>query len=358
MRAAVFTEPGKPLLIEEVTPLPPGPGDAVVEISASGVCHTDLSVLEGALPYPPPLVLGHEACGTVTWVGDQVTTVKVGDQVISSPDPMCRECWFCIHGQPNLCSALYLPPAHRVKRPDGSGAFAFSGLGTFAEQMVVDQAYLVPVHTDLPAAELALIGCGVTTGVGAVVNTAQVRPGATVAVIGCGGVGLAAIQGARLSGAGRIIAVDLLESKLSMAAKFGATDLIVPGEASAEDQVLELTGGLGVDVGVEVVGRVETISSAIAMTRRGGDVVVVGAVPMDAQLQIPAFEFLTSEKRLTGSAFGSSDIRRDFPRFVRLVETGQLDLAGLISATIDLSEVNMALEALKNGQAIRSVIVR
>src|SRR5581483_7854016 len=155
MRAAVFTEPGKPLLIEDVTSLPPGPSDVVVEISASGVCHTDLSVLEGALPYPPPLVLGHEACGVVGWAGAEVSTVKVGDRVISSPDPMCRNCWYCIHGQPNLCAALYVPPAHRVERPDGSGAFAFSGLGTFAEEMVVDQAFLVPVQTDLAAAELA-----------------------------------------------------------------------------------------------------------------------------------------------------------------------------------------------------------
>jgi S-(hydroxymethyl)glutathione dehydrogenase/alcohol dehydrogenase len=358
MRAAIFTQPGAPLSIEDVSPLPPGPSDAVVTISASGVCHSDLSILEGILPYPPPLVLGHEACGVVTWVGNEVSTVKVGDRVISSPDPMCRNCWFCINNQPNLCTTSSLPPTPRVERSDGTRVTGMSGLGTFAEEMVVDQAFLVPVQTDLPAAELALIGCGVTTGVGAVVNTAQVRPGATIAVIGCGGVGLAAIQGARLSGAARVIAVDLLDSKLSIAAKLGATDLVVPGEASAADQVLELTGGLGVDVAIEVVGRVDTINSALAMTRRGGNVVLVGAVPMDAQLQIGAFEFLKSEKRLVGSVFGSSNIRRDFPRFVRMVETGQLDLASLITATIDLSEVNSALQALANGEAIRSVIVR
>jgi S-(hydroxymethyl)glutathione dehydrogenase / alcohol dehydrogenase len=358
MRAAIFSQPGAQLSIEDVSLLPPGPGDAVVEISASGVCHTDLSILEGALPYPPPLVLGHEACGVVTWVGNKVSTVKVGDRVISSADPMCGNCWFCTNDQPNLCTTLYLPPTPRVERSDGTRVTGMSGLGTFAEEMVVDQAFLVPVQTDLPATELALIGCGVTTGVGAVLNAAQVRPGATVAVIGCGGVGLAAIQGARLSGAGRVIAVDLLDSKLSIAAKLGATDLVVPGEASAADQVLELTGGLGVDVAIEVVGRVETINSALAMTRRGGEVVLVGAGPVDAQLQIGAFDFLMSEKRLVGSVFGSSNIRRDFPRFVRMVETGQLDLASLITATIDLSQVNSALQALANGEAIRSVIVR
>jgi S-(hydroxymethyl)glutathione dehydrogenase/alcohol dehydrogenase len=358
MRAAIFTQPGAPLSIEDVSLLPPGPGDAVVEISASGVCHTDLSVLEGSLPYPPPLVLGHEACGVVTWVGSQVTTVKVGDRVISSADPMCRNCWFCINNQPNLCTTASLPRTLRVERSDGTRMTGMSGLGTFAEEMVVDQAYLVPVQTDLPAAELALIGCGVATGVGAVVNTAQVRPGATVAVIGCGGVGLAAIQGARLSGAGRVIAIDLLDSKLSIAAKLGATDLVVPGEASAADQVFELTGGLGVDVAIELVGRIDTINSALAMTRRGGNVVLVGAVPKDVQLSIGAFDFLISEKRLVGSVFGSSNIRRDFPRLVRMVETGQLDLASLITATIDLSEVNSALQALASGQAIRSVIVR
>jgi S-(hydroxymethyl)glutathione dehydrogenase / alcohol dehydrogenase len=357
LRAAIFTEPGNPLSIEDVQPSDPGPHDVVVEVAASGVCHSDLSVVDGSLPYPPPLILGHEGCGTVTWVGASVSTVAVGDLVITSPDPMCGRCWFCVNGQPNLCELLAQPPVPRAGRADGTPVSGMSGLGTFADAMVVNEAYVVPVRSDLPPEQLALIGCGVSTGVGAALNTAAISPGATVAVIGCGGVGLAAIQGARLAGGTRVIAVDLAAHKLAVAAEMGATDVVDPAQGDPVAQVVELTGGRGVDVALEVVGLVDTTQQSLAMARRGGTVVVVGAPRFDARLELSAWEFFFGQKRLTSSIFGGANIRRDFPRYVALAEQGRLNLGGLISKTISLGEVNDALDALKRGEVIRSVIV-
>lgn len=358
MKAAIFTEVGKPLSIEDVTLRDPGPGDVVVEIAASGVCHTDVSVIDGALPYPPPLVLGHEACGTVTWVGAGVNNVSVGDLVISSADPMCGKCWFCANGQPNLCEVLGLPPTPSVHRTAGDDACGMSGLGSFAEAMVVDSSFVVPVTSDLPVEELALIGCGVNTGVGAVLNAAHVVPGSSVAVIGCGGVGLSAIQGAVLAGASRIIAIDNAAAKLPLASELGATDLVDASAGDPVEQVQALTSGRGVDVALEVVGRVDTTMQALRMTRRGGEVVIVGAPRMDDQLELSAWEFFFGQKRVTSSIFGNANIRRDFPRYVALAESGRLNLRSLISKTIALSEVNDALDALRRGERVRSVIVR
>jgi len=357
MRAAIFTGAGEALSIAEVKELAPGPRDVVVEIAASGVCHTDLGVLKGSLPYPPPLVLGHEACGRVTWAGSEVSTVNVGDLVISSPDPMCGRCYFCIHGQPNLCELLFAPPTPRVALSDGTEVCGMSGLGTFAEEMTVHEAYVVPIQSDLPPEQLALIGCGVNTGMGAAINGGQIQPGMTVAVIGCGGVGLSAIQGARLSGASEVIAVDTLAAKLEVAARLGATQVINASEGDPVEAVLAATGGRGVDVALEVVGLVSTTQQALAMARRGGTVVMVGAPPLGARLELDAFDFFMSQKRFTGSVFGHANIRRDFPRYVRLAERGALDLDGLISARISLDEVNDALGALERGERIRSVIV-
>jgi S-(hydroxymethyl)glutathione dehydrogenase/alcohol dehydrogenase len=358
MRAAVFVGQEQPLVIEDVAPMAPGPRDVVVRIGASGVCHSDLSIVHGYVPLPPGCILGHEGAGVVESVGASVTRVKPGDRVIASFVPACGTCWFCLHEKSNLCelsTALSYVP--RVTRPDGSTANGFTGLGTFAEQMTVDEASVVKVDTDLPDEHLALIGCGVTTGVGAALNTAKVEPGSSVAVIGCGGVGQAVIQGARIAGAARVIAIDPVELKRKSAEQLGATDLVDPAKGDPVAQVRALTGGRGADYAFEVIGLPETVTQAYATARRGGTVVVVGMPRMDATVTLPAFGMFYDEKRTLGCVYGSAQVRRDFPRFVELVETGRLDLATMVSRRIALDEVNEAFRAMEAGEVIRSVIV-
>jgi len=356
MRAAIFV--GEPdLSIEDVTPLEAGPRDVIVRIGASGVCHSDLSVTNGTLPLPPPCILGHEGVGTVEWAGPEVSRVAVGDRVVASFVPACGSCFFCLHGQSNLCelgnSISFLP---KVTRTDGSTANALTALGTFADQMTVHEASVVKVETDIPDAHLALIGCGVTTGVGAALNTAQVEPGSTVAVIGCGGVGQAVIQGARIAGAGRIIAVDPVELKRKAAEQLGATHLVDPADGDPVQQVHALTGGRGADYAFEVIGLPETINQAYATARRGGTVIVVGMPRADSQVTLGGFGLFYEEKKLLGCVYGTAQVRRDFPRFVGLVESGRLDLENMVSAEIALDGVNDAFRAMQAGEVIRSVI--
>ncbi|HEY7438705.1 MAG TPA: Zn-dependent alcohol dehydrogenase [Acidimicrobiia bacterium] len=356
MRAAIFT--GDPdLSIEDVTALDPGPSDVVVRIEASGVCHSDLSATNGTLPLPPPCILGHEGSGFVEWTGSEVTRVAAGDRVVASFVPACGNCFWCLHGQSNLCQksgALSFAP--RATRADGRTTPGFTGLGTFSNQMTVDEASVVRIDTDLPDDQLALIGCGVTTGVGAALNTARVEPGSTVAVIGCGGVGQAVIQGASIAGAARIIAVDPVELKRKAAESLGATDLVDPGAGEPVAQVQALTDGRGADYAFEVIGLPETITQAYAMARRGGTAVVVGMPRMDSQVTLPGFQLFYEEKKLLGCVYGSAQVRRDFQRFVGLVETGRLDLGSLVSRTITLDDVNDAFRAMQAGEVIRSVI--
>src|SRR4051812_19556520 len=301
MRAAVFVGTEQPLSIEDLEPVAPGPRDVVVEIGASGVCHSDLSVVHGYLPVPPGVVLGHEGTGRVVEVGKEVTKVKKGDRVVSSFVPACGVCWFCLHDQSNLCEREFeTMMATRGKRPDKSDYMTFTGLGTFAEAMTSSEDSVVRVDTDVPDEQLALIGCGVTTGVGAALNTAKVQPGSTVAVVGCGGVGQSVIQGARIAGAARIIAVDLVEMKLKTAEKFGATDLVDAGKGDPVQQVRDLTGGTGVDYAFEVIGLPDTILQAYGMARRGGTAVIVGMPRMDAQVTLSAFGLFYDEKKLLG----------------------------------------------------------
>jgi S-(hydroxymethyl)glutathione dehydrogenase/alcohol dehydrogenase len=356
MRAAIFVGEDD-LAIEDVTPTDPGPRDVVVRVGASGVCHSDLSVINGTLPIPPPCILGHEGAGVVEWVGPEVTTVAVGDRVIASFVPACGVCWYCLRGQSHLCELLneisFIPKATRA---DGSNAIALTALGTFSDQMTVHEASVVKVGTDLPDEQLALIGCGVTTGVGAALNTARVEPGATVAVIGCGGVGQAVIQGARIAGASRIIAVDPVELKRKAAEQQGATDLVDPADGDPVAQVQALTGGRGADYAFEVIGLPDTIVQAYATARRGGTVIVVGAPRTESQVTLSGFGLFYEEKRILGCVYGSAQVRKDFPRFVDLVETGRLDIADMISRTIGLDDVNDAFRAMQAGEVIRSVI--
>jgi len=358
MRAAVFVGQEQPLAIEDVEPAPPGARDVVVEIDASGVCHSDLSIVHGFLPLPPGVVLGHEGTGRVVEVGREVTRVQKGDRVVASFVPACGSCWFCLQGESELCEqelASMMTP--RGARADGSQYLGFTGLGTFAEAMVVSEASVVKIDSDLPAEQLALIGCGITTGVGSALNTARVRPGSTVAVIGCGGVGQSVIQGARIAGASRIVAVDPVELKRKTAEQLGATDLVDPGAGDPVQQVQSLTGGRGVDYAFEVIGLPETIVQAYSMARRGGTAVVVGMARAEATFTLSAFDIFYSEKTLIGSKYGSAQVRRDFQRFVDLIETGRLDTSAMVTRTLSLDEVNEGFRAMEAGEVIRSVIV-
>lgn len=358
MRAAVFVEQGQPLQVEELEAIPPGPRDVVVRVGASGVCHSDLSATNGTLPMPPPCVLGHEGTGTVEAVGPEVTRVKIGDRIVASFVPACGSCWYCLHGQANLCELMnevaFKP---RATRADGSVTPAMTGLGTFSDVMTVHEASVVKVETDLPDEQLALIGCGVTTGVGAALNTARVEPGSTVAVIGCGGVGQAVVQGARIAGAARIIAIDPVEMKRKAAEQLGGTDLIDPTAGNPVSQVRELTGGRGADYAFEVIGLPETIAQAYATARRGGTAIVVGMPRMDSTVTLSGFGLFYEEKKLLGCVYGSAQVRRDFPRFIELVETGRLDLGAMVSRRIGLDEVNDAFRAMQEDEVIRTVIV-
>jgi S-(hydroxymethyl)glutathione dehydrogenase/alcohol dehydrogenase len=358
MRAGVFVGVDQPLSVEEVTPLPPGPYDAVVQIDASGVCHTDVAVVGGQLPWPAPAILGHEVTGTVVERGPMVSRVRIGDRVISSGLPACSNCFCCVRGQTHLCERTFtLSETPRAKRSDGTSVPAFASLGGFADLMTVPEISIVPVQTDLPAEQLALIGCAITTGVGSVLNTAQLPPGASVTVIGLGGVGQCVIQGARIAGASRIFAVDPIAHKREAARAQGATDLIDPADGDPVEQIRERTEGRGTDHSFEVVGRPDTMLTAYHSARRGGIVTMVGMPPADSTVAFNGLELFLDAKEIRVSNMGSSQIRRDFSRYVALAETGRLDIGSMISRRIQLDEVNDAFHAMEAGEVIRTVIV-
>jgi S-(hydroxymethyl)glutathione dehydrogenase/alcohol dehydrogenase len=282
----------------------------------------------------------------------------VGDRVIASFIPACGNCFHCLHEQSNLCEqSTEMMIAPRATRADGTSIFGMTGLGTFSDVLTAHEASLVKVETDLPSEQLALIGCGVTTGVGAALMTAKVEPGSTVAVIGCGGVGQSVIQGARIAGASRIFAVDPVELKRKTAEQLGATDLIDPGQGDPIDQVKAATGGRGADYAFEVIGLPETILQAYNTARRGGTVVIVGMPRIEATVTFSAIQLFFEEKKMLGCLYGSAQVRRDFPRLVDLVETGRLDIGSMVSRRIKLDEVNDAFRAMEAGEVIRSVIV-
>ncbi len=358
MRAAVLVECNRPLEVEDLTPAPLGARDARVRVEASGVCHSDLTIATGGVPMPPPVILGHEGTGTVVEVGPEVSRVRPGDRVISSFVPTCGDCWFCMHDQSHLCRRMgELMMGTKATRSDGSSVYGMTGLGTFADEMSAEESMLIKVDTDLPSEQLALIGCGVTTGVGAALNTARVEPGSSVAVIGCGGVGQSVIQGARIAGASRIFAVDPVEMKRATAAELGATDRIDPAVSDPVAQVRDATDGRGSDYAFEVIGLPETILQAFNTARVGGTVVIVGMPRVDATVTFPAVQLFSDEKKMLGCFYGSARVRRDFPRFVSLAETGRLDIDSIVSRRIRLDEVNDAFRAMEAGEVIRSVIV-
>jgi len=355
MKAAVLTELNKDLEVrDDVGLMDLGPGEVHIKLVSSGVCHSDVSAQNGTIPSGTPCVLGHEGAGVVLEVGDGVADLAAGDHVILSFTPACRLCKACLRGQANLCETMMQMAITPHFKIDGQPVSGFTGCGTFAEEMIVPQGAAIKVAQDVPLNVVSLIGCGVTTGVGAAINTAAIRPGTSVCVIGCGGVGISAIQGARIAGASEIVAVDTVPAKLDMAKKFGATHGVTPDDL--EGAKLEVTGGEGFDYALECVGHPATIRSCYDVVRRGGTAVVVGVGRMEQKIEFTAFELFYGEKTLKGSMYGSANVRVDFDRLLRLWKAGKLDLEGMITRRIKVDEVNEAFRAMQAGEVIRSVI--
>jgi NDMA-dependent alcohol dehydrogenase len=363
-KAAFCPGINEPLEVIDVVVEPPKAGEVRVRMGASGVCHSDLSVVNGTLMSPLPSVLGHEGAGVVEEVGEGVASVAPGDHVVLSFVPQCGTCYFCRHDAAEMCETGFIAMAMgsmldmtpRFQR-DGKPLNQMSGLGTFSEELVCPEISTVKIDPSVPLTSAALIGCGVLTGFGAAANTADVRTGDTVAVIGCGGVGLNVIQGAAWKGSERIIAVDQFDSKLDMAKQFGATDTVNAKDSDAVAQVQELTGGRGVDVAFEVIGLKQTVQQALAMARRGGQAIIVGVPKMEQNMEIPiAMELLVNEKQVRGSWYGSSNVQRDVPRLVGLYRDGTLKLDELVSRTIGLGDINEAFRAMEAGEVARSVV--
>ena len=358
MKAAVFREINKPMEVEEVTVDKPSGREVLVRTAAAGVCHSDMHFFNGTYPGQLPIVLGHESAGVVEQVGEDVTYVKPGDHVITCLSVFCGHCEYCLTGHMSLCQE---PEVRRSAedeprlRKEAESLSQFANLGSFAEMMLVHEHSVVKVREDMPLDRAALIGCGVTTGVGAVIHTAAVEPGATVAVIGCGGVGLSCINGAALAGASRVIAVDMVASKLELARKFGATDVVDASSGDADEQVREITSG-GVHYSFEAIGLKVTAEQAFRMLRRGGTATVIGMIPPGDMVQLHGPDFL-QEKTIQGSMMGSNRFRVDMPRFVDFYLQGKLHLDDMVSSRIKLENVTDALLALDSGEVARSVIV-
>jgi S-(hydroxymethyl)glutathione dehydrogenase/alcohol dehydrogenase len=358
MKAAVLRQVGTPLSIEDVQINKPGPHEVLIRTMAAGVCHSDLHFVEGSYPYPLPAVLGHESAGIVEQVGSEVRTVKPGDHVITCLSAFCGHCDHCLTGHMSRCVS---PETKRGadEQPRLGNAVGsmnqFLNLSSFAEQMLIHEHACVAIRKDMPFDRAALIGCSVTTGIGAVIHTSGVRPGETVAVLGCGGVGLAAINGAAIAGAGRIIAVDMQGSKLNLAKQFGATDVVNAKDGDPIQQVLEMTKG-GVHHSFEAVGLKSTAEQAFKMLARGGTANIIGMIPVGVNIELHGADFL-AEKRIQGSVMGSNRFPVDMPRFVDFYMSGKLKLDDMISRRIKLSQVNEAFDELKKGELARSVIV-
>jgi len=355
MKAAILTALNQKLEVrDDVTLGDLGPGDVHVKIVSSGVCHSDVSAQNGTIPCGCPTVLGHEGAGIVQEVGPGVTELAAGDHVILSFVPACRKCAPCLRGQSYLCArsmAVAISPHFVI---DGKPVGGFTGLGTFAEELIISEDCLIKVENDIPLDIVSLIGCGVTTGVGAAINTANVTPGSSVVVFGCGGVGISAIQGARIAGAAAILAVDMVESKLEQAKHFGATHVCTP---DALDQMkTEITAGEGFDYALECIGNPATIRGCFDAARRGGTAVIVGVGRMEQKVEFSAFELFYMDKILRGSMYGSANVRTFMPKLLKLWKAGKLDLESMISRRIKIEEINEAFQAMQDGKVIRSVI--
>lgn len=360
MKAAVLWRPGTPVEILDVEIAEPGEGEVLVQIAACGVCHTDLHVVDGDLPEPIPLVLGHEASGVVREVGPNVERLGEGDHVVLALVPSCGRCPACAGGRPNFCeeggrmsSSGTLADGTSRLSVNGTRLHHFNAVSSFAEYAVVPQSAAVPVRRDVPIDTAALVSCAVLTGVGAVANTARVEEGASVAVWGCGGVGLNVVQGARIAGAETIVAVDTRAEKLEVARSLGATHAVLA--AGAVEAVRDLTRG-GADYAFEAIGVERAIQDAWASVRSGGTVVVVGLPPKGSTLTLDAWGFI-NEKRLLGCFLGSARIDEDVPRLLDLYAEGELVLEELVSRRLPLAELPDAFDRLRAGDAVRQLVV-
>jgi len=346
---------GQPLVIDDVEVDDPRPGEVLIRTAATGVCHSDLHFMEGSYPTETPIVLGHESAGVVERVGEGVTSVREGDRVVVAFVASCGYCENCVVGKPFICNNSARLGRRDRLRLNGEAIPQFSNMSAFAEYQLVSANALVPVPDDVPLEAAALVGCSVMTGVGAVTNTARIPAGSTVAVVGCGGIGLNVVQGARIAGASRVIAIDLIESKLAAAREFGATDVVDASSADAVQQVRELTNG-GVDFAFEAIGLAATAEQCFAMLKRGGRAIVVGMIPARAVVSLPGAAFL-QEKAIIGSFYGSARQSHDMPWLMDLYRQKRLKIDELITRRYRLDQINEAYAALKNGEVNRSVIL-
>ena len=362
-KAAVLREFNTPLVVEEVELQAPKANEVSVEMVSSGVCHSDLHLVQGHIPVNLPIICGHEGAGIVTAVGPGPSTVQVGDRVVLSWVSPCGNCNYCATGNPALCMTA-IGPSYEGHLHDGTSRFKdLEGttishhlmLSTFSREVTVPTSAAIRVPDDVPLEPLAVIGCAVSTGIGAVVNTGNVQLGDSVAVIGCGGVGLNAIQGARLRGAGKIIGVDIAEQKLEAARRFGATHTVNASEVDTAETLIAMTGGLGVDLAVEAIGHPETVATAVRSLRRGGTAVQVGIAPYGTEVSVD-MTLLLDERKLLGCYYGSLRPGFDIPRYVELYKAGKLLVDELITAEIDQDGINDALHQFELGEGIRSLV--
>jgi Zn-dependent alcohol dehydrogenase len=361
-KAAILYEVKKPLVVEDVDVLEPGPHEVLVKWVSNGVCHSDLHVMTGDSPHPLPVVLGHEAAGVVQKIGAGVESVQAGDHVCSSYIPSCGTCWYCIGGQPTMCALrdkprwFMLDGTSRLRNKNGQDLHHFLTVAGYATHAVLPETSVIPIRKDAPLDVVSLVSCGVLAGAGPVFNRAKVPPGASVAVWGCGGVGLNTIQMARLVGAGKIIAVDVMKQKLAWAEEFGATHVVDASKGDPVAQVHAISGRGGVDYAFEVVGTQKTIEQALLATHRGGTCVIVGVSPAGTRLSIDPGLFL-QQRVLTGTSFGGGHPRTDVPMLIDLYMSGKYKLDEMITRKLPLSELNHAFDMMLAGEVKRSVIV-
>jgi S-(hydroxymethyl)glutathione dehydrogenase/alcohol dehydrogenase len=359
VKAAVLIQPGQPLEIEQLTISKPQAHEVLIRTAACGLCHSDLHFIEGTYPHALPAVPGHEAAGIVEAVGSEVRTVKVGDAVVTCLSAFCGHCEFCVTGRMSLCLGgdTRRKPGEepRISRPDGSPVAQMLNLSAYAEMMLIHEHACVRIDPDMPLDRASVIGCAVTTGAGTIFNACKVTPGETVAVIGCGGVGLATINAAKIAGAGRIIACDPIPEKRALALKLGATDVVDALADDAAAQVLALTKG-GVDHAIEAVGRPASGELAVKSLKRGGTATILGMMPLQHSVGLSAMDLL-SGKKLQGAIMGGNRFPVDIPRLVDFYLRGQLDLDSIIAERIPLEAINEGFETMKKGDSARSVIV-
>lgn len=361
MKAAVCYAYGAPLSVEDLVIDPPARGEVRVRLAATAICHSDIHALRGEwAPDPLPVVYGHEAAGVVEEVGDSVTRARPGDRVVVSLLRSCGRCFYCERGEPHLCegrAAFALASESRLRNRRGESVHQGISTAAFAEQAIVHESQLVRVPDDLPLDRACLLACGVITGVGAVLNTARLEPGSSAVVIGAGGVGLNAVQGARLAGAMPIVALDLLDGKLETARRFGATHALHAGRDDVARAVRELTDGRGADYVFVTVGSAAAVVQALGLVRNAGTVVLVGIPPARETITVPVSALRLGERRIVGCAMGSTRLQVDVPRLVALYRDGRLKLDELITARYPLERINEAIAAVERGDVLRNVIV-